>query len=112
LIVNEEGEKLLFATDTYYIRYRFKGINILAVECNYSEEVLNRNIIEGSTPVILKERLKRSHFSYENYKDFLKANDLSQVKEIWLIHMSESNSDKDKFKDEIMGLTGKIVYIA
>lgn len=112
LIESDKGERLLFATDTYFIRYRFKGLNIIAVECNYSEDILRQNILDGIVPVVMKKRLLRSHFSFENYKEFLRANDLSQVREIWLIHMSNRNADADLFKREIQQLTGKPVYIA
>lgn len=112
LIESEAGERLLFATDTYFIRYRFERLNIIAVECNYSEEILKQNILDGIVPVAMKRRLMHSHFSFENYKEFLKANDLSQVKEIWMIHMSNRNSDAEQFKKEVRQLTGKPVYIA
>lgn len=112
LIESESGERLLFATDTYFIRYRFNNLNIIAVECNYSEEILNQNILEGIVPLAMKKRLMQSHFSFENYMEFLKANDLSSVREIWLLHMSNRNSDADMFKKEIRQLTGKPVYIA
>lgn len=112
LIESSEGERLLFATDTYYIRYRFKGLNIIAVECNYSEEILKQNILDGVVPTVMKRRLEQSHFSLEDYKEFLKANDLSQVREIWLIHMSSKNSDEELFKKEIQRITGKPVYVA
>lgn len=44
--------------------------------------------------------------------DELKANDLSKVREIWLLHLSDGNSDAERFKREVMELTGKPVYIA
>ncbi|MBO1515689.1 MBL fold metallo-hydrolase [Metabacillus bambusae] len=111
LLANQAGEKLLFATDTYYIRYKFKGITHLLVECNYSLEILNENIMNGKVPPVMKKRLIRSHFSLENVKDFLKENDLSKVQEIWLLHLSDSNSNADQFKKEIMSLTGNVVYV-
>jgi len=112
LIMNKEGEKLLFATDTYYIKYKFPGLTHILVECNYSEKILKENIENGSVPKVMEKRLLQSHFSLENVKDFLKANDLSKVQEIWLLHLSSSNSDEKWFKEEIMRLTGKVVYIA
>ncbi|WBL16415.1 MBL fold metallo-hydrolase [Sutcliffiella sp. NC1] len=111
LLANQEGEKLLFATDTYYIKYKFQELTHILVECNYSLEILNQNILDGSVPSVMKERLLRSHFSLENLKEFLKANDLSKVQEIWLLHLSDSNSDEALFKKEIMELTGKMVYV-
>ncbi|KZE66832.1 MBL fold metallo-hydrolase [Fictibacillus phosphorivorans] len=111
LLTNESGEKVLFATDTYYIRYKFKGLTHILVECNYSMDILDANIALGRTPAVMKKRLMRSHFSLENVKEFLKANDLSTVQEIWLLHLSDSNSNQNEFKKEIMQLTGKVVYV-
>jgi DNA-binding transcriptional MerR regulator len=59
----------------------------------------------------MKKRLLRLHFSLENVKEFLRANDLSKVQEIWLLHLSDNNSDEERFKREIMELTGKVVYV-
>ncbi|OAT71905.1 MBL fold metallo-hydrolase [Parageobacillus thermoglucosidasius] len=111
LLMNQQREKLLFATDTYYIRYRFPGLTHIMVECNYSLAILNENIAAGRVPRVMKKRLIRSHFSLENVKDFLRANDLSKVQEIWLLHLSDNNSDAQLFKQEIMELTGKMVFV-
>lgn len=104
--------RLLYATDTYYIRYRFPRLNYIMVECNYAKDILYRNVENGSVPGVLKNRLLTSHFSLENVKEFLQANDLSKVQEIHLLHLSDGNSDAGRFKHEIMELTGKPVYIA
>ncbi|APC46464.1 metallohydrolase [Aeribacillus phage AP45] len=111
LLMNQQGEKLLFATDTYYIKYKFKGLTHIMVECNYSLKILNENIATGRVPKVMRKRLLRSHFSLENVKDFLKANDLSRVQEIWLLHLSDNNSDEEFFKREIQELTGKMVVV-
>jgi len=105
-------EKLLFVTDTYYVRYRFSGLNYIMVECNYSMDILNKNVEAGLVESALKSRILKSHFSLENVKEFLKANDLSRVREIWLLHLSDGNSDEKRFKREVMELTGKPTYIA
>ncbi|ANW97701.1 MBL fold metallo-hydrolase [Thermoclostridium stercorarium subsp. thermolacticum DSM 2910] len=112
LLANSAGEKLLYATDTYYIRYRFKGLTHVMVECNYSLDILRANVEAGVIEPVLKNRILKSHFSLENVKEFLKANDLGKVQEIWLLHLSDNNSDSERFKREVMELTGKPVYIA
>jgi len=112
LLANSAGEKLLYATDTYYIRYLFKGLTHIAVECNYSLDILRRNVETGVVPKELKNRILKSHFSLENVKQFLLANDLSKVEVIYLLHMSNQNSDAERFKREIQELTGKMVFIA
>src|SRR5699024_3730687 len=112
LLQNEQGERLLFATDTFYVRYRFKGLTHIMIEANYSMDILNDNIANERVPAIMKRRLVKSHFSLENVKEFLKANDLSKVQEIHLIHLSDNNSDEQRFKREIQELTGKPVYVS
>jgi phosphoribosyl 1,2-cyclic phosphodiesterase len=111
LLANQAGEKMVFLTDTYYCRYTFTGITHLAVECNFSVRILNENIAAGRVPVSMKRRLMRSHFSLENVKDFLRANDLSKLQEIHLLHLSDTNSDERLFKIEIQSMTGKPVYV-
>lgn len=112
LLANQYGEKLLYATDTFYIRYRFKALTHLMLECNYSLDILKANVEAGTVDVSLKNRILKSHMSLETLKGFLKANDLSRVEQIWLLHVSDGNSDADRFKREVMELTGKPVYIA
>ena len=106
------GEKLLYATDTYYTRYRFPGLDYILIECNYIPDILEANVEAGIVPRTLRDRLIESHFSLANVKAFLQANDLSQVREIWLLHLSDGNSDAERFKSEIQKLVGKPVYVA
>ncbi|MGM0882553.1 MAG: MBL fold metallo-hydrolase [Bacillota bacterium] len=112
LLANQSGDKLLFATDTYYIRYKFSGLTHLLIECNYSMDILDDNITAGRVPPAMRSRLIRSHFSLENMKEFIRANDMSRVQEIWLIHLSDTNSNEVLFKQEIQKLTGRPVYVA
>lgn len=99
-------ERLLFATDTYYIPNRFPQLDYIMVECNYDMSILLRNIAEGVTPESLKPRLLQSHFSLDNVRAFLSANDLSRVRHIYLLHVSDGNGDRDAFGRDIKALTG------
>ncbi|MDD5487263.1 MAG: MBL fold metallo-hydrolase [Dehalococcoidales bacterium] len=112
LIANDKMERLLFAIDTAYLKYRFVGLNIIAVECNYSMGILRTNVDTGAVEACLKNRIVKSHFSLENIKELLRANDLSKVQQIWLLHLSDGNSDEKRFKREVMELTGKMVFVA
>lgn len=104
------GDKLVYLTDTYYSRYVFPGMNYLMIECNHDQEILKQNIENGAVPKSLGLRLLESHFNIENVKDFLKANDLSQLRSVYLIHMSKTNSDPERFRREIQEITGVPVY--
>ncbi|MGV8149671.1 MAG: MBL fold metallo-hydrolase [Alkaliphilus sp.] len=112
LIKHKEMGTMLFATDTYYLEYVFENLNHILIECNYSNEILDRNIEKGYMPKSLKKRVLFSHFSLDNVKDFLKANDMRTVNNIVLLHLSDANSNAKEFKSEIESLTGKMVYVA
>ena len=76
---NPTKEKLLYATDTYYIKYKFNKLNYLLVECNYNKEIAKEN---STNKVINKTRyirLLESHFSLENLLKFLNSNDLTHT---------------------------------
>ena len=106
-LVSDGDDKLLFATDTFYVRHRFSGLTHIAVECNYSSDTM----APGLDPE-RKKRLYSSHFSLDNVEKFLQANDLSRVREIHLLHLSRENSDAEGFKNKIQALTGKPVFVA
>lgn len=112
LIQHNDFGKLLFITDSYYCQYNFSKLNHIMIECNYSKSILDENIKNGLIHPTLANRLLKSHFSLDHVKEFLKANDLSQCREIVLLHLSESNSNAAQFKEEIEKLTGIPVYIA
>ncbi len=106
LYSKETRDKLIFATDTYFIPNTFRGLTYIMVECNYDRTLLDRNISAGSVPESLRPRLVRSHFSLDNVRTFLTANDLSTVQRIYLLHVSNQNGDKDAFRRDIEALTG------
>lgn len=84
-------EKLLFATDTAYIKNRFRGITHAMIEVNYISDTLNGDVI----PEVEKRRLK-SHMSLETAVQFLESTDRSRLKAIYAIHGSETRSDRDE----------------
>ena len=112
LIADDRGNKMLYLTDCFYSPFRFKNLTLIAVECNYSLDILKRNVEAGAVPKELKSRILKSHFSLENVKKFLLANDLSKVEAIFLLHLSDNNSNAERFKREIQELTGKMVFVA
>lgn len=103
--------KVLFATDTAYVRYRFNGLTHILTECNYQDDVLQENIDNGSVAYGMKKRLLETHMSLAQTLGFLKANDLSKVREIYLIHLSDRNSDAEFMRDAVIKETGKPVSV-
>ena len=78
------GEKLLYATDTYYIKYKFNKLNYLLLECNYNQEIAKENVRNGVINKTRYTRLLESHFSLDNVLKFLASNDLKYAKNIIL----------------------------
>ena len=110
-LLDDGDYRVLYATDTYYIKYQFPGVTKMLIEANHSYKILEENVGAHILNKSLAERLIKSHFSIENVLAFLRANDLSKVKEIWLIHLSDGNADAGKFARMVEAATGKPVYI-
>jgi len=106
LIQSDAGDKLLFITDSYYCKYRFSGLTHIMIEANYQKSILDENIASGVVPAAIRARIIKSHFEIENVKAFLAACDLSQCRELHLIHISSTSGDPVGFVEEIQGLTG------
>lgn len=60
----------------------------------------------------LPQKWKELFAGLENVKKFLLANDLSKVEAIFLLHLSDNNSNAERFKREVQELTGRMVFIA
>lgn len=111
-IYHKEIGFLLFATDTYYLKYKFANLNHILIECNYSLEILNKNVENGKINKYLAKRIKKSHFELNNVKQCLLENNIDNVKNIILIHLSDKNSNAELFRQEIENATFKNTYIA
>ena len=112
IIEHEDMGRMLFVTDTMMLEYRVPGLNHILMEANYAEDILDAKIEAGSVPLSMKPRLIHSHMEIETTKGILRANDLSGVNEIVLIHLSNGNSDERRFVREVQETSGKPVYAA
>ena len=105
------GERLLFISDSNYTRYRFPGMNIIAAECNYDADSLWRSVRAGATPPEMAQRIVRSHTSLDTLLTMLRANDMSGVRQIWLMHLSDDRSDAAVIREAVQRQTGAEVYV-
>lgn len=108
LIESPSGKKILYATDTAWINFRFSGVTHWMIEANYHADLLweNKNIPEET-----KRRIRASHFEIASLAQFFAGQDLSKTESIYLIHLSDDNSDGFKFTEKIEKATGKPVYL-
>lgn len=112
LIDHAETGRIMFLTDSFMCEYDFPGLSHVMIECNYSDEALARAICEGRTLPSQRERLMTSHMELHTCGDFLQSLDLGGVANVVLLHLSNDNSDEERFVRYIQGVTGKCVYVA
>lgn len=102
--------KGIYIADTCKIPYEFPGITHWIIECNYAEDILEK----GSHHEALKGRIRDSHMSLEYLKEFFskqkKKGLLKETRLITLIHLSDSNSDEERFIRELQQVTGVPVF--
>ncbi len=94
-------EKLLYFTDTHYLKYKFKDLTHILGECNYSMEILKSRRKDGAIKDFVANRVIKSHMSLETFVKMLQSNDLSKLQKIYLIHLSGNNSNEDLFREKI-----------
>lgn len=111
-VIGHGHDRLLFIPDTAYVENRFADVTLVAAECNHIGEILSQNVQKGSIPSVVGQRVRRNHMSLETFVEMLRTNDLSRLREVWLIHLSSANSDELKMKKEIQELLGVPVYVA
>lgn len=93
-----DGDVLAFATDTVNLRYRFPGLNILAIEANYDKVILARC---EKLPEKVRHRIENSHMEIDTLCDYLRSLDLSVCREIHLLHLSDATSHEEQFINKV-----------
>ncbi len=103
-------ERLLYVTDTAYVVPLFTGLTHIMVGCNWSERLLRPARDQESSA--MRHRVRSHHMSLERVIDMLRANDLSKVQEIHLLHLSDGHSDEVGFRDAVEKAVGRPTYVA
>lgn len=104
------GEQLVFAIDTANLNYRFSGVEQMMLEANYAE-----GLLEQQTHLLpeLKKRIRHCHMEIGRLCDYLRGLDLSDCREIYLMHLSDKSSDEYLFYRKVRAVVpeGVKVYI-
>ena len=103
-----DGDVLAFATDTVNLRYRFPGLNILAIEANYDKCILE---LCEKLPEKVRHRITNTHMEIDTLCDYLRSLDLSECREIHLLHLSDSTSHEEKFIAKVARAVSKGIKI-
>lgn len=111
-VIANGDNKLLYATDTKYIKYQIPGLTHIMLEANHEYEYMMQNVQDGVIHQSLANRIMDSHMSLETAIKYLSKIDTSKLKEVMLIHLSDTNSRRNYFKEKIQGATGVLVTVA
>lgn len=96
---------LIYASDTEYIKYRFKGLNHILVEANYSKDLISdipqkrRHVLTG-------------HMEIDTTCGFLEKNRSPALQNVILLHLSGESADAEDFKAKAEKAAKCPVYVA
>ena len=105
----EEDITLCYAPDTGFLRYVFPNLNVLLVEANFIEDLIDARKDELGERYL---RVRETHMGLDRLKSYLQKVDKTCLRQIVLLHLSDSNSDEARMKKEIHALTGAEVSVA
>ena len=104
-ITHPEMGTLIYASDTEYIKYRFKDVNHILVECNYDKRYLKSDAVNRS-------HVLEGHMELETTKEFLRVNNNPGLQNVVLVHLSSVNGDPIAFKEEMEKVVECPVWVA
>ena len=93
-----DGDIFAFATDTVNLPYNFPGLNLLAVEANFQQDILDRS---ERMPEKTKHRVSNTHMEIDKLCQCLRRMDLSRCREIYLLHLSSAMSHEGHFINKV-----------
>lgn len=106
LITHPDMGRLVYITDTEYCKYRFKGLNHILVEANYSPDCME------PTDNPKRHHVLTGHMSIDTAVELLRANKSPELRNVVLLHLSEANSDEAQFKAAAEAVVDCPVYVA
>lgn len=102
-------EKLLFFTDTNSLNYDLPQFDYIMAECNYDEKILMQNVVSGRIDRTYAERVRKTHFSIDKLEQFIKEQ--KKLQKLYIMHLSNDNSNADEFVTRLQAITGRPVEV-
>lgn len=90
LVLHPDIGVLLYASDTEYIKYRFKGLNHILVECNYDKRLIPDDAAN-------RAHVLQGHMELQTTLEFLRINNNPDLRNVVLLHLSQNNADPVEF---------------
>lgn len=96
LITHPEMGKLLYITDTEFVKWRFHDVNHILISCNYQKKYIAEDSNDAK-----KSHVYRGHMELGTVKEFVIANKSDALQNVILCHLSRDNSDADECVAEV-----------
>ena len=104
-ITHPEIGKLVYITDTECCKYRFKGLNHILVEANYSKELVERDSAKYEHQIT-------GHMDIATTCRFLEANNNQMLLNVILCHLSGDCADPNNFIEQASKVVRCPIYVA
>lgn len=101
LISHAEMGRLLYITDTEYVKWRFKNISHILLGVNYDSDLIDCNDAKRS-------HVLKGHMSIDTACRFIDVNNNKDLHTVVMCHLSADNADGDVFIRRM----GEIVHTA
>ena len=99
LIGHPDIGKILYATDTEYVKYRFNLLTAMLIEANYSKD-----LIPADAPN--RNHVMTGHMELETTLGCIEANKNPALRDVILCHLSDRNSDEEMFRNRVQEVVG------
>ncbi len=110
-LIEGGSHKVCYITDSAYSPYRYNDVTVFMIEINFDRQTLRQNLAKGIIEMELYKRLLKTHLGLETAIEFFKANDLSKVVEVHVLHLSDTNANEERIKKAIQAVVGCPVYV-
>lgn len=94
IIYHEGLGKLLYAVDCEAFNYNLIGVNHWLIEANHDEEIILERLLDGN----FSRSASEEHLNINQAIDLLKRNKSEHMRSIILCHLSDGNSNSERFK--------------
>ena len=100
-LIDTPDGRILFITDAEYCPYDFSKMNINygLIECNYSEDYLDKEEDKGKYGHVLT-----GHIELQTCKRLIQSINSNSLRSLGLIHISAGNGNPQRFRSEISEL--------
>lgn len=95
LIKHPDLGRMLYITDTEFVKWKFKDIDHILISCNYQKKYVT------DQEQAKRKHVLRGHMELQTVIDFLKANATDHLKTVTLCHLSDRNANAEEMLAEV-----------